>query len=243
MYFTYVRSGRLCNLQRDIADFSLHQAKINGLDNHRITGFADPKCIEIAPLVALAVDSLKTGEIVKVPPKTNSKTAEHWFKSGVKFKQGSTYNSCSMFGVICKDVRELQHFALQFIQSNSPEAVNSQLIESMCKTQHKLEVTQLVQKVRKNVEEEISVIYDNAQHFEASAHSQHVTEGLHRLCKEQEEFVKQYLSDKGYGANLLDYIKMSVAISSVVSDPSLTLSLIIYISFQVCGAALSALLR
>jgi hypothetical protein len=208
MFLTHARSGRLCNLQRDIADFSLHQAKMNGSDNHRITGFADPRCIAIAPLVARAVDSLKTGEIVKVPSKANSKVAEHWFKSGIKTKQGSTYNSCSLFGVICKEIGELQNSALHFVQSNSHEAVNSQLIESMCKTQHKQEVTHLVAKVRKNVEDELSHLYENAQLFEAGARSQHVTEGIHQICREQEEFVRQFLTEKGHGASLVDGIKM-----------------------------------
>jgi hypothetical protein len=208
MSITNARSGRLCNLQRDIADFSLHQAKMNGSDNHRITGFADPQCIAIAPLVARAVDSLKTGEIVKVPSKTNSKIAEHWFKSGVKIKQGSTYNSSSLFGVICKDIGELQQSAHHFVQTNSHEAVNSQLIESMCKTQHKTEFTHLVHKVRKHVDDELSHLLDKAQLFEAGARSQHVTEGLDRICKEQEEFVRQYLTEKGHGASLVDGIKM-----------------------------------
>ena len=135
--FFHICTGRLCNLQRDIADFSLHEAKMSGSDNHRINGFADPNCMEIAPLVARAVDSLKTGEIVRVPKKF-SKTAEHWLKSSSKskHKEGSTYNSSSLFGVISKDIAELQHQVLFFVQSNSYEAVNSQLIESMCKTQH-----------------------------------------------------------------------------------------------------------
>jgi RecQ family ATP-dependent DNA helicase len=207
MFIEFFVAGRLCNLQRDIADFSLHEAKMRGSDNHRTNGFADPDCMEIAPLVARAVDSLKTGEIVRVPKKF-SKTAEHWLKSKSKLKEGSTYNSGSLFGVIAKDIVDLQHLVLQFVQSSSHEVVNSQLIDSMCRTQHRGEVSQLVQKVRKRVDEEWQVIYEIASHLDTGARSQHVTEGINRMCKEQEEFVKQYLTDKGYGANLSEYMKM-----------------------------------
>jgi hypothetical protein len=176
-----------------------------------MNGFADPNCMEIAPLVARAVDSLKTGEIVKVPNK-HSKTAEHWLKSTgkSKLKEGSTYNSGSLFGVISKDVLDLQQLVLQFVQSNSHEVVNTQLIDSMCRMQHRIEVTQLVQKVRKRVDEEWQVIYEFASHLDSGARSQHMTESIHRMCKEQEEFVRQYLTDKGYGANLSEYMKMYV---------------------------------
>ncbi len=86
--------------------------------------------------------------------------------------------------------------------------VNSQLIDSMCQTQHRSEVNQLVQKVRKRVDEEFLVLFENASQFDPAARSQHITEGISRICKENEEFVRQNLADKGYGANLQIYIKM-----------------------------------
>ena len=236
-------TGRLCNLQRDIADFSLHEAKMSGSDNHRKTGFADPQCIEIAPLVARAVDSLKTGEIVKVPRKM-VKMAEHWLKNSTKSKPGNTYNSSSLFGVICKDIWELQNSVQQFVQINSSFAVNSQLIDSMCKTQQRGEVTQLVQKVRRRIDDEFHVIFENASRFDVAARSQHITEGIHRLCKEHEEFVMQNLTEKGHGANLPEYIKMYVVF--LLSAPFLSeVPLFSHNLFllQVCRDALSILLR
>jgi len=84
----------------------------------------------------------------------------------------------------------------------------------MCKAQGKDECRQLVQKVRKRVDEEYHVLHENAfaSHSEVSARSQQMTEGINRICKEQEEFVKQYLKEKGYEANLMDYITMFVGL-------------------------------
>jgi hypothetical protein len=134
--------------------------------------------------------------------------AEHWLKNSKRSKPGSTYNSSSLFGVICKDIWELQNSVQQFVHLNSSFAVNSQLVDSMCKSQHRGEVFQLVQKVRRRIDEEFHVIFENASGFDVSARSQHITEGIHRLCKEHEEFVMQNLTEKGHGANLPEYIKM-----------------------------------
>ena len=164
--------------------------------------------MEIAPLVALAVDSLKTGEIVRVPRK-NCKTAEHWLKSTKKSKPGTTYSSGSLFGIICHQIAEIQHSVAQFVQNNSSLVLNSVLIDTMCtKTQHKIEVKQLVSKIRKRFDEEFHVLYENASQLDITARSQHVTEGINRICKEHEEGVRLHFTDKGYGANLFDYIKM-----------------------------------
>jgi hypothetical protein len=160
--------------------------------------------MQIAPLVARAVDSLKTGEIVRVPKK-NSKIAEHWYKG--KNKE-SSYCSSSLFGIICKSIGQLQHSVQQFVFNNSYEVINSQLIESMCMTQNKVEVLRLVQKVRKRVDEEFHVIFESASQVDAGARSQQLTEGIARMCKEEEEFVRQYLVEKGFTANLGDYIRM-----------------------------------
>jgi len=207
--FINVTLGRLCNLQRDIADCSLHEAKMSLKDNPRQSGFADPECIKIAPLVARAVDSLKTGDIVKVPKtEKGSKIAEHWYKGN--FKEGKTYKSSSVFGIISAQIGDLQESVQHFVLRNSSYVVNSQVIDSMCKAQGKDECRQLVQKVRKRVDEEYHVLHENAfaSHSEVSARSQQMTEGINRICKEQEEFVKQYLKEKGYEANLMDYITM-----------------------------------
>ena len=68
----------------------------------------------------------------------------------------------------------------------------------------------LLSKIRKRFDEEFHVLYENASQLDITARSQHVTEGINRICKEHEEGVRLHFTDKGYGANLFDYIKMSV---------------------------------
>jgi hypothetical protein len=199
--------GRLCNLQRDIADCSIHEEKMNQQDNPRQSGFADPECIKIAPLVARAVDSLKTGDIVKVPrTDKGSKSAEHWYKG--KNKEENTYKSSSVFGIISAQIGDLQASVQQFVLRNNSESINSRLIDSMCRAQGKDECRQLVQKVRRRVDEAYHDLQDSIGPLSDEHRKQQSTEGIHRICKEQEEFVKQYLKDKGYEPSLAAYIQM-----------------------------------